>query len=126
MRSGAQDSNFLESRLLVVTDTLFKAPDFPQVEMITISFEGQALQVPSGISVAAAMLMAGVQEFRSTPVSGAPRAPYCMMGVCFDCLVEIDGKAARQSCMIEVHNGMNIRRQLGPAKLYGSQSEALP
>jgi D-hydroxyproline dehydrogenase subunit gamma len=68
--------------------------------------------VPPGASAAAAVLAAGFDSFRETPVDGSERAPYCMMGVCFDCLVEIDGVANRQSCMIEVRPGMRISRQM--------------
>ena len=39
---------------------------------------------------------------RATAVSGAPRLPYCMMGVCFDCLVTIDGVGNRQGCLVPV------------------------
>ena len=42
----------------------------------------------------------------------ASAAPYCMMGVCFDCLAEIDGVPNRQSCMVEARPGMRIRRQI--------------
>jgi hypothetical protein len=41
------------------------------------------------------------------------RAPYCMMGICFDCLAEIDGVPNRQSCMVAARPGMLIRRQRG-------------
>jgi predicted molibdopterin-dependent oxidoreductase YjgC len=40
-----------------------------------------------------------------------------MMGVCFDCLVEIDGVANRQACMIEVRDGMRVKRQLGASDI---------
>jgi predicted molibdopterin-dependent oxidoreductase YjgC len=80
---------------------------------VEVWFNGQALTVPGGRSVAAALLAAGVTRFRTTPVSGAPRAPYCMMGACFECLVEIDGVPSRQSCMVAVQNGMRIRSQEG-------------
>ena len=76
-----------------------------------------ALSVPGGRSVAAALLAAGVARFRATPVSGAPRAPFCMMGACFECLVEIDGVPSRQSCMVEVKAGMRIRSQEGARDL---------
>lgn len=66
-----------------------------------------------GDSVAAALLAAGVTTLRETPVSGTPRAPYCMMGVCFDCLVEIDGVGNRQACLTMVSEGMQVRRQHG-------------
>ena len=68
--------------------------------------------VPAGASAAAAVLAAGFASIRTTPVEGSERAPYCMMGVCFDCLAEIDGVANRQSCMIEVRPGMQINRQM--------------
>ncbi|MFM0730052.1 (2Fe-2S)-binding protein [Paraburkholderia sediminicola] len=84
---------------------------------VAISFDGKALRVPQGVSVAAALLAAGVERFRTTPVSGAARAPYCMMGVCFECLVEIDGVANRQSCLVPVAEGMTIRSQLGMREL---------
>ena len=68
--------------------------------------------VPAGASAAAAVLAAGFDSIRETPVDRSERAPYCMMGVCFDCLAEIDGVANRQSCMIEVRPGMQISRQM--------------
>jgi hypothetical protein len=70
------------------------------------------VMVPLGASAAAAVLAAGLDSIRETPVDGRDRAPYCMMGVCFDCLAEIDGVANRQSCMIEVRQGMQISRQM--------------
>lgn len=75
--------------------------------------EGAPLRVPAGASAAAAVLLAGLFRIRETPVSGAPRLPYCMMGVCFDCLAEIDGVANRQACVVPVAPGMRIRVQHG-------------
>lgn len=40
-----------------------------------------------------------------------------MMGVCFDCLAEIDGVPNRQACMIEARTGMRIRRQIGARQI---------
>lgn len=80
---------------------------------IRFTFDGQPLVGRAGDSVAAALLAAGIGKFRETPVSGSPRVPWCMMGVCFECLVEIDGIASRQACMIPVAEGMQVRRQLG-------------
>jgi D-hydroxyproline dehydrogenase subunit gamma len=80
---------------------------------VAVSVEGRDVRVPEGASAAAAMLLAGLAGTRETPVTGAPRAPYCLMGVCFDCLAEIDGIPNRQSCMVAVAPGMVIRRQHG-------------
>lgn len=96
---------------------LFTMQPSPVGATVTLQFEGQSLTVPPGLSVAAALLLHGAGMFRSTPVSGAPRAPYCMMGVCFECLVEIDGKPARQACLTTVRDGMIVRRQQGAPAL---------
>jgi predicted molibdopterin-dependent oxidoreductase YjgC len=80
---------------------------------LRFEFDGRSLQAVEGDSVAAALLGAGVIGLRNTPVSGAPRAPYCMMGVCFDCLVEIDGVPNRQACLTPVAEGMVVARQCG-------------
>src|SRR5690606_30461515 len=68
---------------------LFISEAPPASSLVTLQFEGRPLRVPAGISVAAALLLHGGAPYRSTPVGAAPRAPYCMMGVCFECLVEI-------------------------------------
>jgi hypothetical protein len=85
---------------------------------IAVIVEGRTALVPSGASAAAAVLVAGFRHIRETPVEGRERGPYCMMGICFDCLAEIDGVPNRQSCMVEVRAGMRIRRQIGARKIY--------
>ncbi|WP_198389298.1 (2Fe-2S)-binding protein [Roseovarius faecimaris] len=86
--------------------------DAPRVD---VSFDGASLSLPDGANLAAALLAVGVEVFRHTPVSGAPRAPFCMMGACFDCLVEVDG-VTRQACMMEVSEGLVLTRpQAGEA-----------
>lgn len=81
------------------------------------SFEGETVAFREGDSVAAALLGAGHVRFRASPVDGTPRGPYCMMGVCFECLVEIDGNANRQACLTPARNGMVVSRQIGPRTL---------
>lgn len=80
-------------------------------------FEGTAVTARAGDTVAAALLAAGHWTLRRTPAGGRPRGPFCMMGVCFDCLVEVDGIPDRQACMIQVRDGMRVRRQDGAARL---------
>lgn len=81
------------------------------VESIIVQFEGAPLRVTKGLSVAAALLEAGITHFRNTPETNSPRAPYCMMGVCFDCLMVINGVPHSQTCIIEIAEGMIIERQ---------------
>ena len=82
-------------------------------ETVTLDFEGEAVTARQDDTVAAAILMTQAAHTRTTPVSGAPRLPYCMMGVCFDCLMEIDGVPNRQACLVTVRDGMKVRRQAG-------------
>ena len=80
----------------------------PQGDEVKVRFESTELRLPLGENLAGALLVAGVMPFRHTPVSGAPRGPFCMMGACYDCLVEIEG-VNRQACMVQVTAGMEIR-----------------
>ncbi|WP_434611097.1 (2Fe-2S)-binding protein [Pseudomonas sp. R1-7] len=84
---------------------------------VSIEFEGQPLSVPDKVSLAAALLASGVRHTRESAVSGRPAAPYCMMGVCFECLVQVDDQANVQSCLVPVRAGMRVRRQCGAAAL---------
>ena len=90
---------------------MFKRID-PNTHMVDIMFEGQAASVPVGISVAAALLYLNAGFNRESAISGSPRSSYCMMGVCFECLVEIDGKLSQRGCQTAVFQGMSINRQL--------------
>ncbi len=84
---------------------------------VMIEFEGKPVEARKGDSVAAALLAAGHRIFRSTPISGAARGPFCLMGTCFECLVEIDGIGNQQACMIEVREGIRIKRQQGAVNI---------
>lgn len=84
---------------------------------VNVTIDGAPFAAREGDSVAAALLAAGRTMCRTTPVSGAPRAPYCMMGVCFDCLVTIDGVGNRQGCLVRVTEGMAIETQRGKREL---------
>ena len=86
-------------------------------EQIELWIDGERVQARAGDTVAAAVLAAGLRDTRTTPVSDSPRAPYCLMGVCFECLMEIDGEPNRQACMIPVRDGMRVRRQQGARAL---------
>ena len=88
-----------------------RLPDL--VEVIAFDFEGMAFEAHAGDSVAAALLANGVLVLRTTPISGAPRGPWCLIGNCHECLVEIDGEPNRQACMTEARAGMRVRRQHG-------------
>ena len=86
----------------MTTFTSAKALNEPTV---LVEFEGEPVRVPAGLTVAAALLG------HTNSADGSERAPHCLMGVCFECLVEIDGIPNRQACLTPVAEGMVIRRQ---------------
>ncbi len=86
-------------------------------QLITFQVNDQFITARSGESVAFAVLAAGVMPTRNNPVSGSPRAPYCLMGICFECLMTIDGVDNRQSCMTPVAEGMVVHSQYNKASL---------
>ncbi len=81
---------------------------------VTVTICGERVDVPANISVAAAFLLHSPDRyFRTSPVTGEKRAALCMMGVCFECLLEIDNVSQVQSCLVRVKEGMQINRQAG-------------
>lgn len=86
-------------------------------DSIMITIDGIALEVPAQETLAAAMLQSGRLDLRTTAVTGAPRSAYCMMGVCFDCLVTIDDQPNQQACMTVVRPGMRVERQVGAGEI---------
>jgi D-hydroxyproline dehydrogenase subunit gamma len=92
---------------------MFHKPPEAIRQTVTVLVENTPVSVNAGESAAAAALLAGLGFTRSSAVSGEPRAPYCMMGVCFECLMVIDGVASRQACLVPVQEGMRIERQDG-------------
>jgi predicted molibdopterin-dependent oxidoreductase YjgC len=82
-------------------------------ERIKIYIDDIPASAERGETIAAVLLRQAEPWARRTPVSGSKRAPYCMMGVCFDCLAEVDGVASVQTCLTLVRDGMRVNRQNG-------------
>jgi aerobic-type carbon monoxide dehydrogenase small subunit (CoxS/CutS family) len=76
---------------------------------ITLRINGVPISVPSGATVAVAMMRAG--EACRTSVTGEPRGPLCGMGICFECRVVIDGVPHCRSCQILCEPGMDVRSE---------------
>lgn len=98
---------------------MFRRLDNNPEKRVTITIDGTPFEVAAGETVAAAVLVSGMGYTRTTPVSDTPRAPFCMMGVCYECLMVIDGQANQRACQAYVADGMRIERQHGPGVLPG-------
>lgn len=86
-------------------------------QMLVLTVDGQAIEAVEGETVAGVLARLVPLFARTNPVNGDRRAPYCMMGVCFECLVKIDGESSVQSCLVPVRQGMTIERQHGPLEI---------
>jgi predicted molibdopterin-dependent oxidoreductase YjgC len=84
---------------------------------VAIRFEGEALVAQEGDTVAAALLSTGTIAFRPSAEEKSDRGPYCLIGNCFECLVEIDGVPNQQACRVQVYEDMRIERQIGLTRL---------
>jgi predicted molibdopterin-dependent oxidoreductase YjgC len=80
---------------------------------LTLIVDGESVVAREGETVAGVLLRISPIFTRITPVGGALRAPYCMMGVCFECLAVVDGTYSIQTCLTTVRDGMRVERQNG-------------
>ena len=92
---------------------------------LLVEVDGRPVECARSDTVAAVLLANTTSPYRHTIVSGSPRMPVCMMGVCFDCLVEIDGIANQQGCLRLVTPGMKIKRQTAVTETLAPSTENL-
>lgn len=77
-----------------------------------IVVDGTRVRVSEGMTLASALMDAGVAAFRIS-VSGTPRAPICGMGSCFECRVTVNGRPHQRSCLIPCTEGMVVETGSG-------------
>lgn len=77
-------------------------------QSFNICVNGQTIPAYPGETVAGALLAAGVNIFRKTFETGHERGQFCGMGVCYDCLIDVDGRVSQRACMTAVTPGMTI------------------
>jgi predicted molibdopterin-dependent oxidoreductase YjgC len=97
--------------------SMFKKLHESATDPITLYVDGQAVIAERGETVAAVLLREEQHASRLSAVGGEPRAPFCMMGVCFDCLAIVDGVSSTQTCLATAQEGMRVERQLGRKKV---------
>ena len=79
---------------------------------ITLQIDGQAVTAFEGETIAAVLLARGQRVFRRS-AGGQPRGLFCGMGICYDCLVTVNGTAHRRACMTPAADGMVVETQTG-------------
>jgi len=91
---------------------MFRSISKSTLQRIPIEINGQTVSVPEGITVWSSMALSGETTTRLSPVTKQKRSAYCAMGVCFECLVQIDGQPNQQACLTLVREGMKIQKQI--------------
>ena len=76
---------------------------------VPFTLDGRPLDARPGQSVGAALTDAGVRSWRTTRRREKPRGLFCGIGVCFDCLIEVDGRPDQRACLTPVQPGMQLR-----------------
>ncbi|MEO6593674.1 MAG: (2Fe-2S)-binding protein [Planctomycetota bacterium] len=76
---------------------------------VAFTFDGKAVQARVGDTVAMALWATGEQVLRQSSRDGAPRGVLCNMGICYECLVVVDGATVR-SCTTIVCDGLRVER----------------
>jgi D-hydroxyproline dehydrogenase subunit gamma len=80
---------------------------------VTLVVDGAAVPAFEGESVAAALLAARRRSLRVTPKCGEPRGMYCGIGLCFECVMVIDGQPGTRTCLTPVRDGMRVEAAHG-------------
>ena len=75
---------------------------------INFTFNGSTYSGEAGQSIAAALISQDQRVLRTTRFDDAPRSIYCGIGICFDCVVVVNGIANQRSCLIEITEGAVI------------------
>jgi len=86
-----------------------RIPGMAERELVEFTFEGEKVSAWEGDSIAMALWAVGQTDLRNSSSNGAPRGVLCNMGICYECLVIVDGETVR-SCTTMVQPGINVQR----------------
>lgn len=77
-------------------------------ERVNIRVNGNKLLAFEGETVLGALIAGGYKSLKKSAVLREKRGALCGMGVCFECLVTINGTPNKRACMYQVENNMEI------------------
>ena len=86
---------------------MFKSTMPQNGKIVHLHFDGEAVTAFDGDNLAAALLRSGKVKFR-TAAKDDPRGPYCMMGVCFDCMITLADGRVEQACQTYAEDGLRL------------------
>ena len=84
--------------------------------IVEILVDGLTVQAHAGDSLAITLAVAGKVLLRHSPMQQLPRGMFCLMGVCQECVVHVDG-VPTMSCSETVRENMVVQLDLIAAGL---------
>ncbi|MDN5795188.1 MAG: (2Fe-2S)-binding protein [Intrasporangium sp.] len=81
--------------------------------MSTFEFDGAGIEFRPGQTIGAALVAAGQVSWRTTRVGGVRRGLFCGIGICFDCLVTVEGEPNQRACLVVAEPGLTVTTQEG-------------
>ena len=86
-----------------------------------IEVDGKKIPAFEGETVAAAVIAAGQGTLRRTARRNHPRGMYCGIGLCYECLMVINGVPNTRACQTLASPGCRAETQIGLGKLEGER-----
>ncbi|HUY35779.1 MAG TPA: (2Fe-2S)-binding protein [Pirellulales bacterium] len=99
--------------MMMQPEPLLPGSDGPEVRGVRLTFDGEVILCTEGQTIAAALLATGRRAWRFTPRRKEPRGLFCGMGVCFDCLAQVDGRPNVRACLTPAAEAMRVETQHG-------------
>lgn len=81
--------------------------------MTGFTFDERQIDFVEGQTVGAALINAGIYSWRVTRRQGTRRGLFCGIGVCYDCLISVNGAANQRACQVPAATGMTVTTQVG-------------
>lgn len=79
------------------------------IQSVEFTFNGEKFSAIPGQSIAAALFQANQHILRKTRMEGEERSIFCGIGICWDCVVTVNGIINQRACLIEVQDGMVVK-----------------
>ncbi|PWR15397.1 proline dehydrogenase [Micromonospora sicca] len=81
-----------------------------------MSFDSTPIPCREGWTVGAALTAAGIRSWRTTRQGQRARGLFCGIGICFDCLVTVNGQPSLRACLVPAQPGDQVRTQEGTGR----------
>ena len=91
--------------------------------LVHLTFDGRDVTAHEGQTVGAALVEAGIRSWRTTRNHGRPRGLFCGIGVCYDCLITVDGLADQRACLVHAVEGMRLSSEAAPLPTPGATDD---